>query len=366
MATATTLTQSFLPRPRLLIFGAIELAETVAALGRLLGYRVTVVDARPAFADPARVPSADEVARDWPDNYLDTAPTDSRTVIVSLLHDEKFEIPALLKALRLDVAYVGAMGSRRTNAKRLEALRAAGLAEPEIARLHAPIGLDLGGRGAGELAVSIFAEVIAEANGRSGQPLTGGDMPIHPRASIPGVVLAAGAGTRYGKPKALATTDGKPWAARTAGILAAAGCDPVYVVTGAAADETEATLPPHVRPIRAADWQQGLSASVRAALETVNGTLLLTLVDTPGLTVAAVRRVLAAYSSPTSLARASYEGNPGHPVLIGAHHIGRILPTLSGDRGAGPYLAANHAMLVECADVADGTDIDTAPLVIPD
>jgi len=172
---------SYATPPRLLVFGAIDYAAAVASLGRFLGHRVTVCDARPVFATPARFPDAHEVVVDWPHRYLASTPVDSRTAVVVLTHDAKFDIPLLEVALRLPVAYVGAMGSRRTHAERLVRLREAGLTDAELARLRSPIGLDLGARTPEETAVSIIAEIIAVRRGGTALPLTGTDGPIHRR-----------------------------------------------------------------------------------------------------------------------------------------------------------------------------------------
>jgi xanthine dehydrogenase accessory factor len=169
------------PRPRMLVFGAIDFAAAIAQQGSFLGYRVTVCDARPVFATPARFPTADEVVVEWPHRYLaaqaDAGAIDARTVICVLTHDPKFDVPLLDVALRLpEVAYIGAMGSRRTHEDRLDRLREAGLTDTEISRLASPIGLDLGARTPEETAVSIAAEIIARRWGGGGRPLaeTGG------------------------------------------------------------------------------------------------------------------------------------------------------------------------------------------------
>lgn len=164
------------PQPRMLVFGAIDFAAAVARVGSFLGYRVTVCDARPVFATNSRFPDADEVVVDWPHRYLaaeaEAGRIDSRTVITVLTHDPKFDVPLLEVALRLpDVAYVGAMGSRRTHEDREQRLREAGLTEDEIARLSSPIGLDLGARTPEETAISIAAEIIAGRWGGSGERL---------------------------------------------------------------------------------------------------------------------------------------------------------------------------------------------------
>ncbi|MGK2880380.1 MAG: XdhC family protein [Mycobacterium sp.] len=175
---------SHAPRPRMLVFGAIDFAAAVAQQGALLGYRVTVCDARPVFATSARFPTADEVVVDWPHRYLaaeaDRGAVDSRTVLCVLTHDPKFDVPLLEVALRLPrAAYVGAMGSRRTHDARMQRLRDAGLTDAELARLASPIGLDLGARTPEETAVSIAAEIIARRWGGGGRPLGEVGGPIH-------------------------------------------------------------------------------------------------------------------------------------------------------------------------------------------
>jgi xanthine dehydrogenase accessory factor len=175
----TLLVESSAPPPRMLVFGAIDFAAALVRVGAFLGYRVTVCDARPPFATAARFPDADEVVVDWPHRYLDSQTLDSRAVLCVLTHDAKFDVPLLRRALRLPVAYVGAMGSRRTHLDRLERLREVGVTEAELARLRSPIGLDLGARTPQETAVSIAAEIVAHRNGGSGRPLTGAHTPIH-------------------------------------------------------------------------------------------------------------------------------------------------------------------------------------------
>jgi xanthine dehydrogenase accessory factor len=165
--------------PRLLVFGAIDFAAAVARVGALLGYRVTVCDARPTFATAKRFPDADEVVVEWPHRYLAAADTDERTVVCVLTHDPKFDVPLLEVALRRPLAYVGAMGSRRTNEERLAQLRERGLTDDELARLHAPIGLDIGARTPEETAVSVAAEIVAARWGGTGAELRGTDGPIH-------------------------------------------------------------------------------------------------------------------------------------------------------------------------------------------
>ncbi len=201
----TVLVESSLPAPRMLVFGAIDFAAELVRAGAFLGYRVTVCDARPVFATRARFPEAAEVVVDWPHRYLDSQTLDPRTVVCVLTHDAKFDIPLLERALRLPVAYVGAMGSRRTHLDRLARLREAGVTDEQAARLRSPIGLDLGARTPQETAVSIAAEIIAHRRGGSGLPLTGAGTPIHhdegtPYGSSPALRAATTASRRVWAP----------------------------------------------------------------------------------------------------------------------------------------------------------------------
>jgi xanthine dehydrogenase accessory factor len=180
----TVLIEAFAPRPHLLVFGAIDFAAAVATLGRFLGYRVTVCDARARFATRERFPDADHVVVDWPHRHLASLDVDATTAICVLTHDAKFDVPVLVEALAGPAGFIGAMGSRRTHEDRLARLRAEGVTEEALVRLRSPIGLDLGGATPQETAVSIAAELVAHLHGGSGRPLTGLDAPIHrtPRA----------------------------------------------------------------------------------------------------------------------------------------------------------------------------------------
>jgi xanthine dehydrogenase accessory factor len=151
---------SFAPRPSMYVFGAVDHAAAVAAIGRFLGYRVTVCDARSKFVTAERFPAVDELVVEWPDRFLQRAPVDERTAICVLTHDHKFDVPLLKVALATDAGYIGAMGSRRTTEERAERLRADGVGDDELARIHAPIGLRIGARTPQEVAVSIAAELI--------------------------------------------------------------------------------------------------------------------------------------------------------------------------------------------------------------
>jgi xanthine dehydrogenase accessory factor len=200
----TLLVESNTPAPRMLVFGAVDHAAALARIGTFLDYRVTVCDARPTFATPDRFPYADEVVVDWPHRYLQAQQLDRGTVICVLTHEAKFDVPLLTTALRLPVAYVGAMGSRRTHDQRLARLREAGLTERELSRLHSPIGLDLGARTPQEVALSIAAEIVAHRHGGTGVPLRTG-VPLHRGVPSPSLRalehLGHGVGTSPRRPR---------------------------------------------------------------------------------------------------------------------------------------------------------------------
>jgi xanthine dehydrogenase accessory factor len=173
--------ESFALPPRMIIFGAVDFTAALAKVAKVLGYRVTVCDARAVFATVLRFPMADEVINDWPDRYLAKVGDDlgPRDAICVLTHDHKFDVPAIAGAVKTDVGYLGAMGSRRTHEARRQRLRDAGLTDDEIARVMSPIGLDIGARTPEETAVAICAEVIALRTGRRAQSLRDTAGPIH-------------------------------------------------------------------------------------------------------------------------------------------------------------------------------------------
>jgi xanthine dehydrogenase accessory factor len=150
-----------LPRPRMYVFGAVDHAAAVARVGGLLGYQVTVCDARPHFLTRERFPEPDELVVAWPHEFLREAYVDERTAICVLTHDHKFDVPLLQAALASPAGYIGALGGKKTNADREERLQAEGVQDEELARIHAPIGLDIGARTPEEVAVAVAAQIIA-------------------------------------------------------------------------------------------------------------------------------------------------------------------------------------------------------------
>jgi len=173
--------ESFAPPPRMIIFGAVDFTAALAKVAKILGYRVTVCDARPVFATHGRFPMADEVVVDWPNRYLAKVGGElgPRDAVCVLTHDPKFDVPAIVAALETDIGYLGAMGSRRTHEDRVSRLRDAGVSDAELERVMAPIGLDIGARTPEETAVSICAEMIALRTGRTAPSLRDAEGPIH-------------------------------------------------------------------------------------------------------------------------------------------------------------------------------------------
>jgi len=184
----TVFIESFAPAPLMVIFGAVDFTAALVRVGKILGYRVTVCDARSVFATRARFPMADEVVNDWPDRYLEKVADrlGPRDAVCVLTHDAKFDVPAIVGAVATRVGYIGAMGSRRTHATRTDRLRAAGLDDAALARVMAPIGIDIGSRTPEETAVSICAEIIAHRAGVAVPNLRDGRGPIHRSGPPPG------------------------------------------------------------------------------------------------------------------------------------------------------------------------------------
>jgi xanthine dehydrogenase accessory factor len=177
--TAEIFIEAFPAPSRLFIIGATHTAIPLCRIAKEVGFEVTVIDAREVFATEERFPEADSLVRDWPDEAFEKIELTPDCHIVALTHDPKFDLPALALALRSQAGYIGALGSRRTHARRREQLRELGFGEAELARIRTPVGLDIGGRTPEEVALSIVAEMVAQRRGRDGRPLMERRAPIH-------------------------------------------------------------------------------------------------------------------------------------------------------------------------------------------
>jgi len=167
------------PPPRLVVVGAVDTAEALCAAARAIGWHTTCVDARAAFATRERIPSAHELVVAWPEDAFQQVPLDRDTAVVTLAHDDRFDVPTLAAALRSDAFYVGAIGSRRTQDRRRERLLAEGFTDDDLSRIHGPTGLDIGAETPPEQALSILTEALAVRAGRPGTPLRTAGHRIH-------------------------------------------------------------------------------------------------------------------------------------------------------------------------------------------
>jgi xanthine dehydrogenase accessory factor len=174
-----TFHEAYGPPPRLLVFGAVDTAEALCSAAKQLGWRTIVADARGRFATAERIRSADEILVEWPEEVLAQVQPDRDTAIVVLTHEDRFDIPALLGALKTEASYIGALGARRNQARRRERLLEQGVSEEDIDRISGPSGLDIGAHSPAETAISILAEILAVRADRSGGPLKESKGRIH-------------------------------------------------------------------------------------------------------------------------------------------------------------------------------------------
>jgi xanthine dehydrogenase accessory factor len=171
------------PPPRLLVYGAVDTGEALARAAKLLGWTAIVADARATFLTPERIPSADRLIAEWPQEAIAEVAPDHQTAVVVLTHDDKFDEPALIAALGTEAFYIGALGSRRNQERRRERLLEAGVPEEDLARISGPCGLDIGAETQSETALSILAEILAVRAGRPGGSLRQAKQRIH--AEVP-------------------------------------------------------------------------------------------------------------------------------------------------------------------------------------
>ena len=358
---ATVFLQSFAAEPQLFIIGGTEIGAALCKLAKVMGMRVTIVDPRAAFGARERFPEADEVVCAWPNEVLDQRRLGPSSAVVTLTHDAKLDLPALACALRSQAGYIGALGSRRTHEKRKTALADQGFAADDIARVHGPIGLDIGGTSATEIALSIIAEMCAARNGRDPRS----------RAFVSGIVLAAGASVRMGRPKQLLPFAEKPLLQHVIDAAVASGLDEVVVVLGAHADQVRrAIVVPEngkVRVVVNAAYDKGLAESLRCGLAAVASrasAVAILLGDQPRMSAALIDQVLVAHvaagkSATRPVFGAGDERTPGHPVVL-SRTLWPALRDLRGDEGARKVLAERPEHVNEVRIISPApADIDT-------
>lgn len=369
---------------RLVLVGAGPVAGALCRLAPGLGMRGIVIDPREDIAAHAPIADASELLLSWPGDALDRlAPLGPSDALIALSHQPAIDDVALAAALRSGAGFVGAMGSRAAHAERLQRLAERGVSAAALAGLVGPVGLDLGGWSADEVALSIAAELVAVRNGRSGGRLVHGAGAIHgptyepatpataqpqPATASPisAVILAAGAGRRFGGAKQAARWDGQTLVERAVRAAAAGlpeGSD-IVVVVGAHEATVRAALPsdvPH-RVVTASDWEEGLGASLRAGLAAASGRHAMVLladqplVDGP-LVARVVRKGMPVLEMGGAAARPIVDGRPGHPVLLGPIALTRA-PDLAGDRGLAPLLDGLHVHEIAVRERAAVIDVD--------
>ena len=370
----------FPPPPKLVIVGAVHVAIHLVAFANRLGFRTLVVDARAAFATRERFPHADELIVEWPGQALAKMPLHESTYCVFLTHDPKLDEPAMKVALEAGVGYVGALGSKRTHAKRVASLLEAGLKQELIDRICAPIGIALGGRKPEEIAVSVAAELV---QARYGELPAGRGRQLMKSADTHGIrvaaaVLAAGSSRRMSDSsghelnKLLCRIDGVSLLRRSCEtVLAVEALEPIVVVLGHQADSLRAELLGlDVETILNPTHLEGQASSVRLATQRLESNptidaVLFVPADQPGLDSATIESLCARFSAlqqqqPTPIVAPSFEGRRGAPVLFPRRLFPQLLQ-LQGDEGGRQLLRQPDELLswVELGSPLPLEDADT-------
>jgi len=338
------------PPWEIVIVGAVHIAQALTALAAPAGYRVRVIDPRAPYATEERFPGV-TIRHSWPDEALAAQPLTGRSALVVLAHDPKLDDAALAAGLRSPAFYIGALGSHRTQALRLARLRAQGFFAAEVAKIHGPVGLAIGARTPGEIAIAILAELVQHRRAPK-------------NARIAGIVLAAGASSRMGHNKLTAPVNAKPMIRHAVEAALAAGLDPVIVVTGHDAAAIRGALGgAAVRFVQNDDFVRGLSTSLQAGIGAVPSTCegaMVLLGDMPGIGPNLIGRLRAAFAPGRAICVATARGQRGHPVLWGRQFFAQMLE-LNGDAGGRTLMAAHEDQLceVEAGDDTPLADIDT-------
>ncbi len=353
------------PPLRLIVVGAVHIAQPLVKMARLAGYDVSLVDPREAFASDARFPG-ETILNDWPDAALDRLGLDARTAVVTLTHDPKLDDPAILRALDSDVFYLGSLGSTRTHAKRVTRLTEAGVPEGRITRIHAPVGLDIGARAPAEIAVSILAEMTERLRRPATRPSGEAARPF-----VSALVLAAGLSGRMGDvDKLTEPVEHAPLIRRSAAAAEMSRADEVLVIVGPEDDPRTgprlAALMGGARVVHNPENDEGMASSIRAGLTAIDpraDAVLVMPADMPLLGADHIDAVIGAFDpeAEKSICRAVDEqGRPGHPVLFGRRYFD-ALSEIEGDQGARAVIEAHRDQLAEVTTLGQGAilDLDT-------
>lgn len=341
---------------RLIVVGAGHIAQPLATMAETAGYDVTVVDPREAFASRERFPTS-TLSHDWPDEALRLSHPDRRCAVVTLSHDPKIDDPALDEALKSDCFYIGALGSRKTHAARLDRLGAAGHTPQQLARIHGPVGLDIGARSPSEIAISILAEITEHLRQQKAQHLS----------KIAAIVLAAGSSRRMGKKnKLLVDIGGKPMIAHVVNRIEESRAAKIIVVTGHEQTQIRQALEgSNVTFIENLSHTEGMSTSIKAGLLALDPDIdgaIICLGDMPLVSARLIDTLVTEFEArdQSAICVPTYDGTRGNPVLWPASMFDEMLK-IEGDMGAKPLIDAHSARLCEVPQ-PDGAllfDIDT-------
>ena len=349
------------PPPRLAVVGAVHIAQPLVAMARAAGYDCTIIDPRAAFGSQARFPG-ERLLDKWPDEALAEHGLDSRTAVVTLTHDPKLDDPALRAAIASPAFYIGALGSTRTHAKRVARLIEAGATEREIARIDAPVGLDIGARSPAEIAAAITAEMTLRLRRPDTQPGSRADGP-----KVAAILLAAGASRRMGgRDKSMEPVDGEPLIRRM--VRAALDSAAARVVVVLRAEDPRGAALDGLNPTRVVNprAEEGMGTSiaegVRALGPEIDAALILP-TDMPEIGAEEIDRLIAGFDPKAGreIVRATAaDGRPGHPVVFGRRFF-EPLAGLDGDRGAREILRDHPGFVAEIALPGEAalTDLDT-------
>ncbi len=339
-------------RDEIVIIGAVHIAQALAGLATAAGYSVRVIDPRAVYATAERFYGV-TLQHAWPDEALREQPLTSHSALIALAHDPKLDDAGLAVALRSPAFYIGALGSVRTQTRRLARLQDAGFTSSELSRIHGPVGLAIGARTPAEIAIAILAELI-QARRR----------PKPPR--VAGILLAAGRSSRMGVNKLVLPVQGKPMVRHAADAALAARLDPVIVVTGHDPEAIYGALAgAPVTFVHNPHYAEGLSTSLKAGVHAVpqdRGGALVLLGDMPSISPGLIDRMINAFrpAEAPMICVATAGGKLGHPVLWDRRFFAEM-EGLTGDTGAKSLLAAHPQSVraVEAGDEAPLLDIDT-------